>query len=97
LLIIDIITDTKLLILSYGVKERWANFVTDSSTDLFSTSSSDVQGTIFNLISRMKQGKYMQKTNHYVLYYFFVVDIINSIMTLQFYSTTTLDQHSMWS
>jgi len=56
--IIGIITDAKFFILSYGVKETWANFVADSSTDLFSISMSDIQDTIFNLISRMKQGKY---------------------------------------
>ncbi|EZA47608.1 hypothetical protein DMN91_012408 [Ooceraea biroi] len=49
------VPDAKLLILSYGQTDRWASFVTDSTTDLFSTSTSDVQGTISNLISRIRQ------------------------------------------
>lgn len=59
--IIDIVTDTVLLILTHGSIDRWSDFVSNSATDLFSTTFMDnMQGTstIVDLISRIKQGRY---------------------------------------
>lgn len=59
--IIDIVTDTVLLILAHGSKDRWSDFVSNPTTDLFSTTFIDnMQGTstIVDLISRIKQGRY---------------------------------------
>lgn len=51
-------TDTALLILTHGSKDRWSDFVSNPMTDLFSTAITDhMQGTtIVDLISRIKQG-----------------------------------------
>lgn len=54
-------TDTVLLILTYGSKDRWSDFVSNPRSDLFSTTAIDnLQGTstIVDLISRIKQGRY---------------------------------------
>ncbi|GAB1864343.1 N-acetylmuramoyl-L-alanine amidase [Camponotus japonicus] len=52
------IPDTVLLILAHGSKDRWSDFVSNPTTDLFSTTFIDnMQGTstIVDLISRIKQ------------------------------------------
>ncbi|XP_050446645.1 uncharacterized protein LOC126849116 [Cataglyphis hispanica] len=52
------IPDTVLLILTYGSKDRWSDFVSNPRSDLFSTTAIDnLQGTstIVDLISRIKQ------------------------------------------
>lgn len=61
--IIDIIADATLLILTYGSKDRWIDLVSDPANDLFSISAAgDIGGskTIAELISRIKQGRYMR-------------------------------------
>ncbi|XP_070159046.1 uncharacterized protein [Polyergus mexicanus] len=52
------IPDTVLLILTYGSKDRWSDFVSNPISDLFSTTAVDnIQGasTIVDLILRIKQ------------------------------------------
>lgn len=59
---IHIIADATLLILTYGSKDRWAELVSDSLNDLYSTTVKDDIGgsaTIAKLISRIKQGKWL--------------------------------------
>lgn len=61
--IIDIIVDATLLILTYGSKDRWSDLVSDPANDLFSTTAMGDIGsskTIAELISRIKQGRYMR-------------------------------------
>lgn len=63
-----IVTDTALLILTYGSKDRWSDFVSNPTTDLFSITTIDnMQGTsTIDLISRIKQGRYNKLICHIV-------------------------------
>lgn len=73
---IDIFTDATILISTYGPKETWSDFVNDATTDLFSISISDTQGTssIPGLISRIKRGRYK---NTVIFPYNFIVLLLS--------------------
>lgn len=58
-LTIIIIADATLLILTYGLKDKWVDLVSDPLNDLFSTTTTgDIGGsaTIIKLVLRIKQG-----------------------------------------